>query len=90
MAMTGRKIQADGNWKSLQISAELRDQGLLGIEELSDYSLVKVKNKARKAKTTITAVSFSFFLKARPSRRPGVGGGQWGCVCLPAFQNLWF
>ena len=57
MALTGRKIHADGNWKCLQISAELRDQGLLGIEELSDYSLIKVKNKAKKAKTTITAVS---------------------------------
>ena len=43
----GQKIQAAGNWKSLQISSQLRDQGLLGIEELTDYSMVKVKKNPK-------------------------------------------
>ena len=46
--ISGRKFSAAGNWKTLQISSQLRDQGLLGIEELTDYSLVKVKKKTPK------------------------------------------
>lgn len=48
MSKAGRKIEASGNWKSLQISSQLREQGLLGIEELADYSLKKVKRKKTK------------------------------------------
>ena len=48
MSKAGRKIEAAGNWKSLQISSQLREQGLLGIEELADYSLKKVKRKKAK------------------------------------------
>jgi len=47
MSISGRKIEAGGNWKSLQISSQLLEQGLLGIEELSDYSLKKIRKKKK-------------------------------------------
>ena len=47
MSVPGRKIEASGNWKSLQISSKLREQGLLGIEELSEYSLKKIRSKKK-------------------------------------------
>jgi len=77
--ISGRKFSAAGNWKSLQISSQLRDQGLLGIEELTDYSLVKVKKKTPKIsngnnkvqeKATTTAVVRSSLIRHIPEINP--------------------
>ena len=59
MSKAGRKIEAAGNWKSLQISSQLREQGLLGIEELADYSLKKVKRKKTKNAEAVKVLDIS-------------------------------
>lgn len=46
MSATGKKVKIVGSWKGLEFNDDLRRQGLLGIEELTNYSLGKAKKKA--------------------------------------------
>lgn len=56
MSKLGKKVLITGDWKGLEFNDDLRNQGLAGIEELTNYSLSSKKKTPVKKGTDVKPI----------------------------------